>query len=91
MVSFTRILESFFLIGGVGIAALQLCKSVGNVTVFGTASASKHSIIKEAGCTYPIDYHTQDYVTEIRKISPTGIQNKARCSCLANDVSLIFA
>jgi len=49
-----------------------LCKTVGNVTVFGTASASKHDIIKEMGCTYPIDYRTQDYVAEIRKISPHG-------------------
>ncbi|CAF4207530.1 unnamed protein product, partial [Rotaria magnacalcarata] len=39
----------------------------------GTASASKHNIIKEAGCTHPIDYHTQDYVAEIRKISPNGV------------------
>ncbi|CAF3325435.1 unnamed protein product [Rotaria socialis] len=59
--------------GGVGIAAIQLCKTVANVTVFGTASAPKHNIIKEAGCTHPIDYHTQDYVAEIRKISPNGV------------------
>jgi NADPH:quinone reductase-like Zn-dependent oxidoreductase len=63
-------------IGGVGIAAIQLCKTVENVTVFGTASASKHSIIKEMGCTYPIDYRTQDYVTEIRKILPNGKREK---------------
>jgi NADPH:quinone reductase-like Zn-dependent oxidoreductase len=61
-------------IGGVGIAAIQLCKTVENVTVFGTASAGKHSIIKEMGCTHPIDYRTQDYVAEIRKISPQGKQ-----------------
>jgi NADPH:quinone reductase-like Zn-dependent oxidoreductase len=60
------------LIGGVGIAAIQLCKTVENVTVFGTASASKHQTIKDMGCTYPIDYRTQDYVAEIRKISPKG-------------------
>jgi NADPH:quinone reductase-like Zn-dependent oxidoreductase len=59
--------------GGVGIAAIQLCKTVENVTIFGTASASKHPIIKEMGCTYPIDYRTQDYVAEIRKISPNGV------------------
>jgi NADPH:quinone reductase-like Zn-dependent oxidoreductase len=60
-------------IGGVGTAAIQLCKTVNNVTIFGTASASKHDIIKEMGCTYPIDYRTQDYVAEIRKISPQGV------------------
>ncbi|CAF0930745.1 unnamed protein product [Adineta steineri] len=59
--------------GGVGIAAIQLCKTVKNVTVFGTASAAKHSIIEDMGCTHPIDYHTQDYVSEIRKISPQGV------------------
>ena len=61
-----------FFIGGVGIAAIQLCKTVENVTVFGTASKSKHDNIKQMGCTYPIDYRTQDYVTEIRKISTHG-------------------
>lgn len=51
--------------GGVGTAALQLCRSIGDVTVFGTASAAKHAYIREHGCTYPIDYHHQDYATEI--------------------------
>ncbi|XP_057682788.1 synaptic vesicle membrane protein VAT-1 homolog [Corythoichthys intestinalis] len=59
--------------GGVGIAATQLCKTVPDVTVFGTASASKHQRISEIGVTHPIDYRTKDYVEEIRKISPTGV------------------
>ncbi len=62
----------FGFVGGVGIAATQLCKNVGDVTVFGTSSESKHDVIKEQGVTHPIDYRTQDYVTEIRKISPQG-------------------
>lgn len=53
-------------------AALQLCRTVENVTVFGTASASKHEVLKENGVTHPIDYHTTDYVEEIKKISPKG-------------------
>lgn len=53
-------------------AALQLCRTVENVTVFGTASASKHELLKKNGLTYPIDYHTTDYVDEIKKISPKG-------------------
>lgn len=53
-------------------AALQLCRTVENVTVFGTASASKHEVLKENGVTHPIDYHTTDYVDEIKKISPKG-------------------
>lgn len=58
--------------GGVGIAATQLCHTVPDVTVFGTASASKHDIIARGGVTHPIDYRTKDYVEEIRKISPDG-------------------
>ncbi|XP_029109919.1 synaptic vesicle membrane protein VAT-1 homolog [Scleropages formosus] len=59
--------------GGVGIAATQLCKTVKDVTVFGTASASKHEVISQGGVTHPIDYRTRDYVEEIRKISPKGL------------------
>lgn len=59
--------------GGVGMAALQLCRTVENVTVFGTASASKHEVLRENGVTYPIDYHTTDYADEIKKISPKGV------------------
>ncbi|KAH0626981.1 hypothetical protein JD844_002329, partial [Phrynosoma platyrhinos] len=59
--------------GGVGTAAVQLCKTVENVTVFGTASASKHEGLKENGVTHPIDYRTADYVAEVRKISPRGV------------------
>ncbi|KAL7379276.1 hypothetical protein ABVT39_025281 [Epinephelus coioides] len=59
--------------GGVGIAATQLCKTVKDVTVFGTASASKHETISQGGVTHPIDYRTKDYVEEVRKISPKGM------------------
>lgn len=59
-------------VGGVGIAATQLCQTVQDVTVFGTASASKHETITQGGVTHPIDYRTKDYVEEIRKISPKG-------------------
>ncbi|KAJ0060327.1 hypothetical protein NL108_010085, partial [Boleophthalmus pectinirostris] len=59
--------------GGVGIAATQLCQSVQDVTIFGTASASKHETIVQGGVTHPIDYRTKDYVEEVRKISPKGV------------------
>nr|XP_046233259.1 synaptic vesicle membrane protein VAT-1 homolog [Scatophagus argus] len=59
--------------GGVGIAATQLCQTVQDVTVFGTASASKHETIAQGGVTHPIDYRTKDYVEEIRKINPKGV------------------
>src|SRR6516225_3764098 len=50
--------------GGVGLAAIALARAVGGVTIFGTSSASKHSVLREAGVTHPIDYRTADYVTE---------------------------
>ncbi|XP_072417654.1 synaptic vesicle membrane protein VAT-1 homolog [Chiloscyllium punctatum] len=59
--------------GGVGTAATQLCKIVKDVTIFGTASAAKHEVIKEQGVTHPIDYSTLDYADEVRKISPNGV------------------
>lgn len=58
--------------GGVGIAATQLCKTVKDVAIFGTASASKHEVISEGGVTHPIDYRTRDYVEEVRKVNPKG-------------------
>ncbi|MGA8892765.1 MAG: medium chain dehydrogenase/reductase family protein [Anaeromyxobacteraceae bacterium] len=55
--------------GGVGIAALQLARTVPGVTVFGTASASKHDAIRAEGCDHPIDYRTRDYAAEVRRIT----------------------
>jgi synaptic vesicle membrane protein VAT-1 len=55
--------------GGVGLAVLQLCRTVGGVTVFGTASASKHAFLREAGLDHPIDYHTVDWAAEVRRLT----------------------
>lgn len=55
--------------GGVGTAALQLCRSVDGVVTFGTASSSKHEAIRANGCTYPIDYRMTDYVAEVRRLT----------------------
>jgi len=55
--------------GGVGTAALQLCRSLEGVTVIGTASRSKHEFIKANGCTHAIDYHTQDYASEVMRLT----------------------
>lgn len=55
--------------GGLGTAALQLCRTIGGVETFGTASAAKHEAIKEEGCTHPIDYHTTDYAKEIKRLT----------------------
>jgi synaptic vesicle membrane protein VAT-1 len=55
--------------GGVGTAALQLCRTVHGVTTYGTASAKKHDAVREHGCTHPIDYRSQDYVEEVRRLT----------------------
>jgi NADPH:quinone reductase-like Zn-dependent oxidoreductase len=54
--------------GGVGIACTQIGKHVG-VEIFGTASASKHEAIRGFGVDHAIDYRTQDFAKEVRRIS----------------------
>lgn len=53
--------------GGVGIAATQIGKLVG-AEVFGTASASKHDAIRGFGVDHAIDYRSQSFVKEVRRI-----------------------
>ena len=55
--------------GGVGTAVLQLCQTVADVTTFGTASAGKHQVLRENGCTHAIDYHAADYAPEVRRLT----------------------
>lgn len=55
--------------GGVGLAVLQLCRTLDGIETFGTASASKHDALRAEGCTHPIDYRTKDYVAEIRALT----------------------
>jgi NADPH:quinone reductase-like Zn-dependent oxidoreductase len=55
--------------GGVGLAALQLCRTVEGVETFGTASAAKHEALRQEGCQHPIDYRKQDYEAEVRRLT----------------------
>ena len=55
--------------GGVGTAVLQLCRTVDDVEVFGTASVGKHEVLRAEGCTHPIDYHATDYAAEVRRLT----------------------
>ncbi len=59
--------------GGVGIAALQLCRTVAGVVTFGTSSRAKHDAIRAEGCTHPLDYRAVDYESEVRRIEPAGV------------------
>jgi NADPH:quinone reductase-like Zn-dependent oxidoreductase len=58
--------------GGVGTALTQLCKRKGCV-VYGTGgSAEKLKYILANGADHAINYKTQDFATEIRKLNPVG-------------------
>jgi NADPH:quinone reductase-like Zn-dependent oxidoreductase len=57
--------------GGVGTALLQLGK-LAHLTMYGTASRSKHDVLTKLGAT-PIDYHTEDFVDVIRQAEPDGL------------------
>ena len=52
--------------GGVGTAALQLCRWAGIEKVWATASASKHRVIERYGAR-PIDRHNEDFLSIIKK------------------------
>ena len=54
--------------GGVGIACTQIAGHLG-AEIFGTASASKHEAIRGFGVDHAIDYRTQDFAAEVRRIS----------------------
>ncbi|MBB4636134.1 synaptic vesicle VAT-1 family membrane protein [Longimicrobium terrae] len=54
--------------GGVGQAAIQICRWRG-AEVIGTASASKHARLREAGVAHCIDYTTQDFEAEVKRIT----------------------
>lgn len=54
--------------GGVGLAALQICRWKG-ATVIGTASPGKHERLKAAGVAHCIDYRTQDFAVEVQRIT----------------------
>jgi NADPH:quinone reductase-like Zn-dependent oxidoreductase len=55
--------------GGVGLAVLQLCRTVEGLEVFGTASAGKHEMLRAEGCAHPIDYRAVDYAAEVRRLT----------------------
>ena len=55
--------------GGVGTALIQYAKHL-HCEIFATAgSESKLSYLKEIGVQHPINYNTQDFETEIKKIT----------------------
>jgi NADPH:quinone reductase-like Zn-dependent oxidoreductase len=54
--------------GGVGLASIDLCKIYG-AEIIGTASTSKHAMLRERGVAHLIDYNTQDYEPEVKRLT----------------------
>lgn len=86
--------------GGVGIAALQIAKVFG-AEVWGTASPSKHDIVRAHGAKRAIDYHKEDFEDVVMKetkgrgvhvvLDPVGGHSfKKSYRCLAKSGKLIM-
>jgi NADPH2:quinone reductase len=59
---------------GIGVAAVQLSKALRRATVFVTAgSDDKCAACLRLGADHAINYRTQDFVEEIRRVHPRGI------------------
>ena len=57
--------------GGVGLAFLDLSKSMG-MTIYGTASAAKAQLVRDQG-GIPIDYNSVDVESVVRAAEPDGL------------------
>jgi NADPH:quinone reductase-like Zn-dependent oxidoreductase len=58
--------------GGVGIAAVQLARARGLVTI-GTAGPGKQEYLRKIGVNHAIDYTRGDIVDAVRKCAPDGV------------------
>ena len=54
--------------GGVGLAAIDIANVYG-AEVLGTASPSKHGLLRERGVRHAIDYRGQDYEAEVKRLT----------------------
>ena len=54
--------------GGVGLAEIEIARHIGAVT-YGTASAGKHTFLKERGLEHAIDYRNKDWFEEIMTLT----------------------
>jgi synaptic vesicle membrane protein VAT-1 len=55
--------------GGVGLAVIQLARTVPGVVIYGTASPGKHDFLRREGVQHPIDYTSLDYVAEVKRLT----------------------
>ena len=55
--------------GGVGSAAIQLAKAAGAIVIATAGSDEKVEVCRELGADHAINYKTQDFVEEVKKIT----------------------
>jgi NADPH:quinone reductase-like Zn-dependent oxidoreductase len=58
--------------GGVGSFAIQFAKYA-EAKILTTASKQNHDYVKTLGADYAIDYHKSNFVNEVKKLFPNGI------------------
>ncbi len=58
--------------GGVGNFAIELAKNAG-AKVYTTARKENHAYVKQLGADIAIDYQTQNFAAEIKKLVPQGL------------------
>ena len=54
--------------GGVGLAAIDIARHIG-ARILGTASTGKHAFLKQRGLHEAIDYRTQDWTVELKRLT----------------------
>ncbi|MBC7792345.1 MAG: zinc-binding dehydrogenase [Clostridia bacterium] len=54
--------------GGVGLLAIDIAKIIG-AEIFATASSGKHEFLKTRGVNHCIDYHSQNFEAEVKRIT----------------------
>ena len=59
--------------GGTGNLLLQMCKIRGATVIATVGSSDKAALAKAAGADYVINYSTQNFPEEVRKIVPAGV------------------
>lgn len=67
--------DTIFIAGGagaIGSLLIQLAKKQG-ATVFASASSKNHSLLKELGADYAVDYHDHGWQDQVLAIIPKGV------------------
>jgi putative PIG3 family NAD(P)H quinone oxidoreductase len=68
--------ETFMVHGGtsgIGLAAIQLAKAFGATVITTAGSAEKVAFCKAIGADHAIDYKTQDFADEVKRIAKRGV------------------